>query len=167
MSKALPFPLIILLASVAGLSSCTQEGDLTSRRSEVSEVITQLLVAYETEDIGLLSRIVVQNDNIIFFGTGASEHYSGWDSWKSSQTEKWGMDQKIRITSTDLKVFIPENGHIAWFTDVEHWHLIGEEDSINANRVRVSGILEKRRGTWKIVQIHFSIPDGTTTDKMQ
>lgn len=167
MSEILPVTHLILIASFAAIISCRQESDLISQRPEVAEVITQLLVAYETEDIRLLSRIVARDENTIFFGTGPYEHYSGWDSWNTAQTEKWGLDQKIRITSTDLRVSIPGNGIVAWFTDVQHWNAAGKDGLMNANRVRVSGILEKRRGTWKIVQIHFSIPDGNSTDKKQ
>lgn len=164
MSKILLIPPIILLVSFTGIFSCRQEGELISQRSAVVETITLLLLAYETEYIELLSRIVARDENTICFGTGPYEYYSGWDSWKTAHTDKWGKDQKIRITSTDLRISIPGNGIIAWFTDVEQWQLTGIEGLMTANRVRVSGILEKRRGAWKIVQIHFSIPDGNSTD---
>jgi ketosteroid isomerase-like protein len=62
-----------------------------------------------------------------------------------------------------LAVFISETGDVAWFSDITNWKFKIRDNSIKLNNVRITGVLEKRKGRWKIVQVHASAPQGQVT----
>jgi len=112
----------------------------------------------------LLSNIMAHDEDMVSFRTDLSEHFIGWEAWKTLHLEQWEVIDETKITSTDLTVFLAEKGNIAWFSDVTNWNFKIKDNSIKINNIRINGVLEKRKGKWKIVQIHMSIPQGQSIE---
>ncbi len=70
----------------------------------------------------------------------------------------WGSPyfKAIRHEIRDLKIHFSSSGNVAWFycvvSDFNEWK--GEPS--NWENVRWTGVLEKRKGKWRVVQQHFS-----------
>lgn len=64
----------------------------------------------------------------------------------------------IRHKIHDLKISISNTGEVAWFycrlDDINTW----KGNPANWENIRWTGVLEKRNGTWRVVQQHFSWP---------
>ncbi len=77
-----------------------------------------------------------------------------------NDTAFWASDsfKAIRHELYDLKINFSSDRNVAWFycmvDDINTWN--GEP--ANWEQVRWTGVLEKRNGTWRVVQQHFSWP---------
>jgi ketosteroid isomerase-like protein len=64
----------------------------------------------------------------------------------------------IRHEIRDLKIVFSRSGEVAWFygelDDINEW----DGQPANWEKVRWTGVLEKRDGNWRVVQQHFSWP---------
>ena len=64
----------------------------------------------------------------------------------------------IRHEVHDLKIVFSHSGEVAWFygllDDINEW----DGQPANWEKVRWTGVLEKRDGKWRVVQQHFSWP---------
>ena len=58
----------------------------------------------------------------------------------------------------DLKIKFSQSGDVAWFycvlDDINEW----KGQPANWEKVRWTGVLERREGRWRVVQQHFSFP---------
>ncbi len=75
------------------------------------------------------------------------------------QNKKFWLDERFKAISheiCDLEINLSQSGSYAWFfciiDDYNKW----EDQEINWEKVRWTGILEKRNNEWKVVQQHFS-----------
>jgi len=155
--------LIFILLFLSVIFSCSKKGNVVSKKSDVTEVITKLFTSWELEDMELLSSVMVHDEDIVCFGTNHAEHHVGWEAWKTSLLEQWAAIDETKIISTDLAVFISETGEVAWFSDISNWKFKINDNSMKLNNVRITGVLEKRKGRWKIVQLHASANQGQIT----
>ena len=70
----------------------------------------------------------------------------------------WGSPyfKAIRHEVRDLKIHFSSSGDVAWFycvvDDFNEW----KGEPANWENVRWTGVLEKRKGTWRVVQQNFS-----------
>jgi ketosteroid isomerase-like protein len=75
-------------------------------------------------------------------------------------TSFWGDPRfkAIRHEIHDLKIGFSRSGEVAWFygllDDINEW----DGQPANWEKVRWTGVLEKRDGNWRVVQQHFSWP---------
>jgi ketosteroid isomerase-like protein len=155
--------LIFILLFLSVIFSCSKKENVVSKKSDVTEVITTLFASYELEDMQLLSGITVHDEDMVNFGTNLAEYNVGWEAWKTSLLKQWATIDETKIISTDLAVFISETGDVAWFSDITNWKFKIRDNSMKLNNVRITGVLEKRKGRWKIVQVHASAPQDQVT----
>ncbi|HPG12408.1 MAG TPA: nuclear transport factor 2 family protein, partial [Chitinophagaceae bacterium] len=80
--------------------------------------------------------------------------------WEKSHLAQFEAIDKAKLTSKDLTVFLSKSGDVAWFSDITDWNLVIQNDSLDINNIRITGVLEKRDAEWKIVQVHASVPQG-------
>lgn len=107
----------------------------------------------------LLSSVSHEPDLLIFHPDSKSTVY-GFADFKKMVAELF-MDEEMKPTRTeikDLRIRHPEGSMVAWFSCTlddcgeykgEKWEWMD---------ARWTGVLEKRRGKWIIVQMHFSLP---------
>ncbi len=73
-------------------------------------------------------------------------------------TAFWGSPyfKAIRHELHDLRIHFSKSGDVAWFyctvDDINEW----KGEPANWENVRWTGVLEKRKGKWQVVQQHFS-----------
>ena len=58
-------------------------------------------------------------------------------------------DQVIRVHSS---------GAVAWFSEVGDWAVTLAGEAVSLEGMRLTGVLEKREGSWVLVQFHASVP---------
>jgi len=158
-TKSLLFSLLSLLLFSL---SCTKKTNPEVEKAIVTKTVQELYEAYEKEDMALMEKIMAQDEDMVNFGTEITEHEVGWIIWKSNHQAQWEVIDMSKITSKDLTVFMNETANTAWFSDITDWFLIIQNEAINLNTIRITGVLEKRGNQWKIVQVHASVPQEKT-----
>ncbi len=77
------------------------------------------------------------------------------------QAEKFWLDPRFKhigFETWDMHINISQDGTVAWYycmlNDLNRW----EDQEVNWENTRWTGVLEKRQGSWRMVQMHFSYP---------
>ena len=141
-------------------TACHNRADNSAEKANATRVIREFYTSFENEDIKKISEVMAHDDDMLSFGTGLSEHHSGWKAWEQSHMAQFAQFDDPKILSKNLHVYLSEKGEAAWFADVSDWTLKVQGEAVSISNVRITGVLEKRSGAWKIVQIHASVPQA-------
>lgn len=152
--------LFITLSVCLLFFSCSKKEDPGIEKANAKEIVQKLYRSFESKDIGLMSTIMAHDEDMVNFGTDVTEHEVGWKEWEKSHLAQFEAIDKAKLTSKDLTVFLSKSGDVAWFSDITDWNLVIQNDSLDINNIRITGVLEKRDAEWKIVQVHASVPQG-------
>lgn len=130
-------------------------GNLTAIRT----VIEQFFHAMDTQDYDLMDSLIPMESDMVHIGTGVGEIWKGRDELMQSTREQFENLQYYRAEIHDLSVNFSGSGNTAWY-----FHLLDAEiksnDTITGwKNARFTGVLEKRDGSWKLMQTHVSIPE--------
>ncbi|WP_242095128.1 nuclear transport factor 2 family protein [Aestuariivivens sediminicola] len=156
-TKNLP---LIALPILCLLFSCTPKVDSGTEKTNVIEAINRLYQSFEDKDIDLMSEVMAHDESMLSFGTSISDLHNSWSEWRNNHIAQFEAFDKAKITSKKMNVYLSHNSHVAWFADVSDWILIIDNENIQMNDIRITGVLEKRNNSWKIVQIHASVPQN-------
>jgi hypothetical protein len=108
------------------------------------------------KDFGLLYSIISNDSNYLEVDPG-TEIIRGFDKFKKNETFWASPDFKaISYDIRGLTINLSKNGDVAWFfcvlDDVNEW----KGQPACWMNTRWTGVLEKRKEKWVIVQMHFS-----------
>lgn len=157
-----PFNLSLIISIICiHLCSCggNHEQDAIRHSAEidsVSAVIHNAIAWAGNKDFKLLYRVIANDSSYLEVDPG-SRIIRGFEQFKGNES-LWRSDdfKAVRYDIRDLKITFSEKGDVSWFfctlDDVTEWK--GQPASwINT---RWTGVLEKRKERWVIVQMHFS-----------
>ena len=150
--------LLALLTCSLMCISCNQPADLTAEKEAVTQTIKQFYQSFESEDINLMSSVMAHDDDMLSFGTALGDLHESWGMWEKAHLAQFEALDDIVLTSKNLHVYTNPSATTAWFADVSDWSLAVQGEPLSLNNVRITGVLDKREGAWKIVQIHASVP---------
>jgi len=150
--------IIILLISII-ITSCNQPTFKTIREVEIQEIkhtISSCIGWFKDKDFDLLFSVVAHDSNYISVHP-TNNVVMGFEQFaESSEIFKYEGFQYVRHELKDLNINISESGKVAWWycilDDINSW----DGQPANWENARWTGVLEKRDGTWVIVQQHFS-----------
>ena len=95
---------------------------------------------------------------MITFGTDAAERWVGKRALMASFEKQISAFDVERIDISDQVIRLSQSETTAWFSEIADWHVQvgGKTDIIQG--IRITGVLERQAGGWKIVQFHTSAP---------
>lgn len=131
-----------------------------SERLAVEKVIHDSIGWALTKDLDRLFSIVAQDEHLFIFHPDSKSTIVGFEAFKSLGERVW-MKDEFRATDyavRDLRVRYAELGNAAWYSCMLDDHAEWNGRRIGWDNCRWTGTLEKRGGTWVIVQMHFSFP---------
>lgn len=125
---------------------------------EVQRVVDQYTEALERGDSALFASLMADDEMMITFGTDAAERWVGKRSLMASFEKQISAFDIERIDVSDQVIRLSQSETTAWFSELADWHVQvgGKTDVIQG--IRITGVLEKQAGGWKIVQFHTSAP---------
>lgn len=106
----------------------------------------------------LLSKIMAHDEDMVNYGSDATEIFKGWEDFKSAVEQMLPAIENNKINVKDQIIKIHPSGEVAWFSEIWDWDLIFGGQSAQIPNQRLTGVLEKRNGSWVIVQFHNSVP---------
>lgn len=139
-------------------TSCNKSVDVTAEKEAITQTIKQFYQSFESEDINLMSAVMAHDDDMLSFGTALGDLHESWGMWEKAHLAQFEALDDIVLTSKNLHVYTNPSATTAWFADVSDWSLAVQGEPLSLNNVRITGVLDKREGAWKIVQIHASVP---------
>lgn len=156
MKKAVIF--LALISCFMFLNCGSEKVDLAGEKGKVSQLLDDFWKAFEGKDIKRLSEIIAQDTDMVFFGTDENERWAGWEVVKEALMKQFTAFSEIDVQTHNTVVHVAPNGHTAWFS-LQRYISVIEKDSVESGmKTRVTGVFEKRNGTWKLVQYHSSYP---------
>jgi uncharacterized protein (TIGR02246 family) len=121
----------------------------TGLQDEVREVLDELLQAQNAADAGRLRSLLSERPDGVHIGTDAGEWWSSGQVVDAVAAADAGDD--IRAVADDIDVHL--QGDVAW---VEGRGRFTRADGAE-RPVRMTGVLVREDGQWKVVQSHASI----------
>lgn len=150
---------LITVIILFAVSVCSKPAKTSAENSEITLIensIRNCIGWAKTKDFRLLYSIISNDSDYLEVDPGKGV-IRGFDEFRKNE-KIWGDSsfRAIGFEIRDLKITISESGSVSWFycilDDINEWK--GEPASwINT---RWTGVLEKRKGKWTMVQMHFS-----------
>lgn len=131
---------------------------LKAEKAKILEVLEKYIVANETQNIKLMEDIWATDEDIEAFGTAAGERLRGWEAISKVFVRQFNTFTDTYISARDQIVNIDDTGNVAWFSQIINYNFLLEGVQRKYEGVRYTGVMKKKNGHWKLVQIHLSLP---------
>ncbi|PLX14415.1 MAG: hypothetical protein C0597_10070 [Marinilabiliales bacterium] len=151
--------IVILILSIITISCTKKDIPLTLFEEEnlIEETIKNTIRWAKDKDTSLLYSIIANDENYLEVHPHNNVVF-GISEFKKS--EEFWLDPRFKHVSFeiwDMHINISQDGTVAWYycmlNDINDW----EGQSVSWENTRWTGVLEKRNGKWRMVQMHFSI----------
>jgi len=149
---------VCVMALLIVLNSCTQNVDVELEKSIVKTAVDQFIQAIETEDMDLFSKIMAHDPDMVNFGTDAAERWVGWQELKEAVENQFASFNNTKLTVKNQVIKVNQSVNTAWFSETADWDVSVQGEPIHIEGSRITGVLEKRNGSWVCVQFHTSVP---------
>jgi ketosteroid isomerase-like protein len=148
--------LFLIIIIISGFVSKENTIELQKKKLLVEKTIRASIGWAKNKDINLLYRVIA-NDSTFLEIDPEDRIVRGFDEFRKAEDFWMDPDFKaVRYEIRDLEITISQSGDAAWWfcmlDDINEWK--GEPASWE--NTRWTGVLEKRKGNWVIVQQHFS-----------
>ncbi len=142
--------------------SCCQSAKTPFEAEKEKEIITQTIhntIGWAKEkDTALLYSIIANDENYLEVHP---RDYKAVGITQFKQAEQFWLDDRfkhIRYETWDMHINLSADGTVAWYycrlDDINEWN----GQAASWENARWTGVLEKRKGKWRMVQMHFSYP---------
>lgn len=151
----------VVYLSFALLSSAAQAQasyDRIAEYEKVKAVIDRFGRMWEDEDMEAFANIVAQDADIIIVGTDSAEVWQGYEAYRDARQRQYESFENVEFNVYDQQIRMSEGGTVAWFSETFDLVTIAQGNPVSLEGIRLTGVLEKRRGYWRIVQLHNSVP---------
>lgn len=113
---------------------------------------------WEDEDMDTFERIIAHDDDMVVIGTDSAEYVVGYEAFKKTRQEQFDAFENVEFYVRDQDLKLSDSGSVAWFSEQFDLFTVDENGPVTLNNARLSGVMEKRDGQWKIVHLHTSVP---------
>ena len=127
-------------------------------KRQIREVISASIGWAATKDTDLLYGCLAQDERFFIFHPDSESTIRGFEAFKR-YVERLFLDDAFKATGFEIKeldIHIVESGNVAWFACLLDDHGEWNGKPVSRIDVRWTGVLEKQKDRWKIVQMHFS-----------
>ncbi len=145
------------------------QNDAAAQKKAASEKMNQDYIAVEKAINDVIGWAVNKDFNLFFSTISDDSNYVSVTPYEKvkfgveavkSDTAFWASPnfKAIRHELQNLKINFSSDRNVAWFfcvlDDINTW----KGKPANWEKIRWTGVLEKRKGNWRVVQQHFSWP---------
>lgn len=121
----------------------------------VLAAVRGLSEAYARRDINRLLSLVVLDDDLVMYGTGADEKRIGRAELQIQAERDWSQSDEGSFEFGWSSVSC--SGSVAWIAADCTANITLQEQAFSIP-LRFTGVLENRGGKWLFAQMHFSAP---------
>jgi uncharacterized protein (TIGR02246 family) len=132
--------------------------DRVTEYEKVKAVVDRFGRMWEDEDMEAFANVVAQDADIIIIGTDSAEVWLGYEAYRDARERQYASFENVEFNVYDQKIRLSESGTVAWFSETFDLVTIAQGNPVSLEGIRLTGVLEKRRGYWRVVQLHNSVP---------
>jgi ketosteroid isomerase-like protein len=152
--------------ALAGWTGGNQKSE--DERSVIEDTVRSSIGWALTKDRPLLESLLAQDERFFIFHPDSQSTVKGWAAFVKL-FDIW-MDPLFKATHfdiRDLRINFSRSGEVAWYSAI--LDDCGEWDGKPScwKDTRWTGVLEKRDGSWVIVQMHFSFASDKVRGEIQ
>jgi ketosteroid isomerase-like protein len=146
---------IMLLVCLALVSPCMAQQRDTKVNADVKALVEQHNKAFGAQDLKGVMDTYSSDPNIVLMGTGPGEIYAGEEAIGGAYNQLFTRFEPNTLTFKVDWVSVGSRGTVAWFAATTT--IDGVVNKEKKERVfNMSGTLEKVKGKWQMVSLHFS-----------
>ena len=146
---------IILLTTLLLTFSGNTFANPTYENAE--SLIQKMWYSFIDGDIDAFSQTMSKDKDMVTFGTDASERWAGWQELEDSVALQFDAFDVISVDRKNKSLKISNSGNTAWFSETVDWEFLSNGKTEEVKDIRYTGVMEYRKGHWKIVQFHCSV----------
>jgi len=128
-----------------------------SNYEEAELLIAKMWESFEKGDLDQFSQTMSQENDMVSFGTDASERWDGWKNLEDSVRLQFQSFKVISVKRRNKTLKMSDTNKTAWFSEIVDWEMAGEDGNDIIEGIRYTGVMEKIAENWKIVQFHCSV----------
>lgn len=157
-SFAFLLSLILFPSNTVAQPSANENIDRVSELEAVKNAIDRFGRMWEDEDMEAFANLIAHDASIIIIGTDSAEQWVGYEAYREARRKQYASYQNVEFNTYDQLVTLSQSGDVAWFSQKFDLFLIAQGTPVSLEGIRLTGVLEKRFGYWRIVQLHNSVP---------
>ena len=147
--------LLALLSCFALVSPCLAKQGDAKITAEVKSVIEQHNLALNAQNIKGIMSIYSSDQSAVLMGTGPGEAYVGEEGLSGAYNQIFNRFKADTLSFKYDWVATGSKGDVAWFAVTTT--MSGAVNNEQKERAfNMSGLLQKEKGKWRIVSMHFS-----------
>ena len=125
--------------------------------AQVMNVMNQVREAFNKRDLDSIPLLFAPDPDVVVYGTGADEKGMGLAGIKADWERAFSQSEASSIELVWSSV--SASGSVAWVACdcIMRAKVRGQEISFP---IRITGVLERRKGRWLNVQSHVSVPSA-------
>ncbi len=147
----------VSLALCLSLSAFAGESGIDPQKAkEVKHFLDRQMQAFADRDLKALVGMLAPDASVVMLGNGPDDRWVGPAAIKKAYESQISQYQSetIKLTGTSIGA----KGDVAWFATQARVVSTTKTDRQRKLRINWTGVLEKRKGKWLLVQSHFSFP---------
>ncbi len=149
---------LLFLFSACQQKSPPKQTNVQDSKKAVANVLEKYVIANENQDLSMIEQIWAPDNDIILFGTNSEEKLMGWNNIKKAIQNQFKAISETYISPQQQYIKIGPDQKTAWFAEILNYNFVYKGKAHSFEGLRFTGVLEKRKDGWKIVQAHLSIP---------
>jgi len=163
---AIAFALTVLLS---GCATRTPAPDATAETARIDSVIRASIQWAMQKDTALMFRSFAHDSTLFWFSPDSAGTTRGFAAFKQ-QVEGFFMNPDFVAVGSEfreMQIHLSRGGDVAWWSCILNDRNTWRGRPANWINVRWTGVLEKREGSWLIVQMHFSKSEEAMTRELR
>ncbi len=149
---------ILFLFAACQQSKPPKTSSVQDSKKAVANVLEKYVIANENQDFPMIEQIWAPDSDIILFGTNSEEKLMGWNNIKKAIQNQFKAISETYISPQQQYIKIGPGQKTAWFAEILNYNFVYKGKARSFEGLRFTGVMEKRKDGWKIVQAHLSIP---------
>lgn len=153
--------LAALVAVAAPLTTALAEGKEGTAsgkaEAEVRAFLDEMNAAFAKKDVAWFTAHTAHDADMVNYGTDAAEHWVGWNAYKQAMDAQFSALGAIKGTLREVHVKVHRTGDLAWVAYLCDFIGTSGGEPFDVKGMRVSAVLERRKGTWLFVSSHSSM----------
>lgn len=124
---------------------------------EIRALLDEMNRAWARKDVAWFTAHTAHDADMVNFGTDAAEFWVGWEPYQKAMVAQLGALDSAKAAMRDVHVKVHRSGEVAWVTYLADFTGSSGGQPFEVKGMRVTTVLERRKGAWLFVSGHASM----------
>lgn len=147
----------VALPVVAALAEGKEARPSGKAEAEIRALLDEMNGAYARKDVAWFVAHTAHDADMVNFGTDAAEYWVGWEAYRKAMDAQLAALGTVTSTLREVHVKVHRTGDVAWVSYLCDFVGTSGGQPFEVKDMRVSSVLERRKGGWIFVAGHASM----------